>query len=175
MASTFPSPFIGCGLSTSLHWFLISNSDLLTPIQQATLETFPRVPGHEQFYLTGGTALAAFHLHHRLSYDLDFFTSETGIIIPFSHECERVFRACGWSVEVVRRFPSFVEPSLKQESPGDILRVDVALDSPFRLEPCVTTDLGLRVNSYRDLLADKLLAFFGRTEPRDAVDLYFML
>jgi len=29
-----------------------------------------------QFYLTGGTALAAFYLHHRYSEDLDFF-SET--------------------------------------------------------------------------------------------------
>jgi len=26
-----------------------------------------------RFYLTGGTALAEFYLHHRLSEDLDFF------------------------------------------------------------------------------------------------------
>jgi len=31
------------------------------------------------------------------------------------------------------------------------------------------------VNNYRDLRADKLLAYFGRAEPRDAVDLYFIL
>ena len=28
------------------------------------------------FYLTGGTALAEFYLHHRLSEDLDFFSEE---------------------------------------------------------------------------------------------------
>jgi hypothetical protein len=29
--------------------------------------------------------------------------------------------------------------------------------------------------TYSDLRADKLLAYFGRAEPRDAVDLYFIL
>ena len=28
------------------------------------------------FYLTGGTALAEFYLHHRLSEDLDFFSEQ---------------------------------------------------------------------------------------------------
>ena len=30
----------------------------------------------ENFYLTGGTALAGFYLHHRISEDLDFFTEK---------------------------------------------------------------------------------------------------
>ena len=30
----------------------------------------------QYFYLTGGTALAEFYLHHRLSEDLDFFSEE---------------------------------------------------------------------------------------------------
>src|SRR3990167_8269284 len=31
---------------------------------------------HENFYLSGGTALAEFYLHHRLSEDLDFFSEK---------------------------------------------------------------------------------------------------
>jgi predicted nucleotidyltransferase component of viral defense system len=31
------------------------------------------------------------------------------------------------------------------------------------------------VNGYLDQCVDKLLAYFGRAEPRDAVDLYFIL
>jgi len=31
------------------------------------------------------------------------------------------------------------------------------------------------VNDFQDLVVDKLLAFSGRAEPRDAVDLYFIL
>lgn len=30
----------------------------------------------KNFYLTGGTALAAFYLHHRYSEDLDFFSGK---------------------------------------------------------------------------------------------------
>ncbi len=30
----------------------------------------------EHFYLTGGTALSSWYLHHRESYDLDFFSDE---------------------------------------------------------------------------------------------------
>ncbi len=31
------------------------------------------------------------------------------------------------------------------------------------------------VNDFQDIQADKTLAFFGRAEPRDTVDLYFLL
>ena len=31
------------------------------------------------------------------------------------------------------------------------------------------------VNDFQDIQTDKLLAFFGRAEPRDAIDLYFLL
>ena len=33
----------------------------------------------------------------------------------------------------------------------------------------------MRVNDFQDIQTDKTLAFFGRAEPRDAVDLYFLL
>ena len=33
----------------------------------------------------------------------------------------------------------------------------------------------MRVNDLKDLVVDKLLAFFGRVEPRDAIDLFFIL
>ena len=35
--------------------------------------------------------------------------------------------------------------------------------------------MGIKVNDYIDLMVDKLLAFFGRVESRDAVDLFFIL
>lgn len=35
------------------------------------------------FYLAGGTTLAEYYLHHRLSDDLDFFTSDTEIDIRY--------------------------------------------------------------------------------------------
>src|SRR3989344_8406294 len=56
---------------------------ILTPIQQKTSRAIASntVVKHH-FYLSGGTALAEYYLHHRLSDDLDFF-SENEIDIPW--------------------------------------------------------------------------------------------
>ena len=60
----------------------------LTPLQASVLESFFATAAGQQFYLTGGTALAAFHLHHRASVDLDLFTlddlalREADILLP---------------------------------------------------------------------------------------------
>lgn len=49
--------------------------NILTPFQKEALqELFESYRELESFYLTGGTALAAFYLHHRYSEDLDLFT-----------------------------------------------------------------------------------------------------
>ena len=56
---------------------------ILTTIQQKALDSIASdtiVKNH--FYLSGGTALATYYLHHRLSEDLDFF-SENEIDIPW--------------------------------------------------------------------------------------------
>ncbi|MEK7458532.1 MAG: nucleotidyl transferase AbiEii/AbiGii toxin family protein, partial [Patescibacteria group bacterium] len=48
---------------------------ILTPNQHKLLECAAQSSGIvDTFYLTGGTALAEFYLHHRLSEDLDFFS-----------------------------------------------------------------------------------------------------
>jgi predicted nucleotidyltransferase component of viral defense system len=45
---------------------------VLTPFQEDLLRAIAGTEIGEAFFLTGGTALAAFHLHHRRSEDLDF-------------------------------------------------------------------------------------------------------
>ena len=49
-------------------------SEWLTPLQATFLSRFFATDTGQRFFLTDGTALAAFHLHHRLSVDLDLFT-----------------------------------------------------------------------------------------------------
>ncbi|MBI2644253.1 MAG: nucleotidyl transferase AbiEii/AbiGii toxin family protein [Candidatus Wildermuthbacteria bacterium] len=50
---------------------------ILTKTQQVLLERIGENAFLSQkFYLTGGTALAAFYLRHRYSEDLDFFSEE---------------------------------------------------------------------------------------------------
>lgn len=145
--------------------------DLISPLQRELLGYFFALPDAEKFYLTGGTALAEYYLGHRRSFDLDLFCAEKPLILPFSRNVETEWGK-NFRVKVIRRFETFVE--LVVES-GESVKIQMALDSPFRFEPPVAMANDILVNDFRDLAADKLLAFFGRTEPRDAVDLHFIL
>lgn len=49
---------------------------ILNQFQTKTLVYFKKSNLSKKFYLSGGTALSEFYLHHRLSEDLDFFTQE---------------------------------------------------------------------------------------------------
>ena len=48
--------------------------DLLTLLQRKLLHEIGKTPLRDDFFLTGGTALAALYLHHRYSLDLALFT-----------------------------------------------------------------------------------------------------
>ena len=50
--------------------------EILSTVQQRALTFLTEQPVLKDFYLSGGTALAAFYLHHRYSEDLDFFSSQ---------------------------------------------------------------------------------------------------
>jgi len=146
---------------------------LLTPLQETTLAMFAELPDQEQFYLTGGTALTEYYLGHRLSFDLDFFTGIDSLVLPVSYQIEQKAMTRRLRASVVRRFSTYVEFLVEQ---GDEkLRIDLALDSPFHFQAPQRSLKGYLVNSYQDLCVDKLLAYYGRAEPRDAVDLFFIL
>jgi hypothetical protein len=152
---------------------MLAGKALLTPIQKQVLALFAGLPDQERFFLTGGTALAEFYLGHRLSLDLDLFTSEGELILPFSRQVEAASLQRGLSVTVTHRFTTMVEFLFAHGE--ETVRMDLALDSPFRLEPPFLSAYGVWVNNLTDLKADKVLAYYGRAEPRDAVDLYFLL
>jgi hypothetical protein len=151
---------------------LLKSNGIITDLQREILLIFSTIPDSDMFYLTGGTALTEFYLAHRKSFDLDIFTTEKALVIPFSRafedEIKKVFQ-----IKVIRRLETFVE--FEVSGKDEKTRVQIAIDSPFRFENPVDSDIGIKVNDYTDLIVDKLLAFFGRVEPRDAVDLFFIL
>jgi hypothetical protein len=152
---------------------MLKGKGILSDFQTDFLRLFAGLPDQEHFYLTGGTALAEYYLGHRLSYDLDLFTSEADLILPFSYQVEKTAQSAGLQVVVVRRFASFVEFQISRGD--DQLKIDLALDSAFRFAPVEASETGVAVNDFQDIQTDKTLAFFGRAEPRDAIDLYFLL
>jgi len=152
---------------------MIKSKGTLSSIQTNLLVEFGKIPDAGHFYLTEGTALSEFYLGHRRSYDLDFFTREKDLIIPFSRVIERELLQKQYTLSTVRRFESFVELEVSKE--GDSMRLHFAYDSPFRFEELLLSEYGVKINDYKDLVVDKLLTFFGRWEHRDAIDLFFIL
>ena len=148
---------------------------ILFNIQEEVLNLFKDLPtDKDNFYLTGGTALSVFYLHHRKSDDLDFFTSTPELITPFSQALEDNLKKKGLKVEKIRGFQSFVELSVI--SPEERTVIHLALDSPYRFQPPISSPKypGLKIDSFIDIASNKTLALFGRATLRDFIDLYFL-
>lgn len=152
---------------------MLKGKGLLSETQKEFLHFFAMLPDQEHFYLTGGTALAEFFLGHRYSYDIDLFTTEENLLTPFCRVLEQRAKRNRLALSTVRRFGSFVE-YLMEASDSSFL-IQIAVDTPYRFGGPLLSEHGVWVNDWDDLKVDKLLAFYGRAEPRDAIDLYFIL
>ena len=77
-------------------------------------------------------------------------------------------------MERARGLHSFVE--LRVTSLDASTVIHLALDSPFRFkQPVESKEIpGLKIDSLVDIASNKILAFFGRAELRDFIDVYFL-
>lgn len=148
--------------------------EILTEAQRKFLRLAAAVePLRSSFFLTGGTALAAYFLHHRLSEDLDLFTQAPHAVSLAVAALPEAAAAAGFRVEVVRDFPTFAE--LRVTGHGETLKIDLAQDAPFRLSPTRPGAAeGLALDSLEDISANKLSALFDRATPKDFVDVFFL-
>lgn len=148
--------------------------EILTNLQRKILVLFSNLPDKDAFYLTGGTALSAFFIKHRISHDLDFFTNVEELILPLSQKLEASLKNDNLVVERLRGFHSFVE--LTVSSSEDSTIIHIALDSPYRFEqPFESKEIpGIKIDSLIDIASNKLLALFGRATLRDFIDVYFL-
>ncbi|MBI5479160.1 MAG: nucleotidyl transferase AbiEii/AbiGii toxin family protein [Deltaproteobacteria bacterium] len=147
---------------------------VLTEAQRRFLTTAAGVETvRDSFYLSGGTALAAYFLGHRLSEDLDLLTATPRAVGPALAALAAPLAAAGFEVETVRSFPTFAE--LRVTEGDEAARIDLAEDTPFRLAPVSPGRAeGLDLDSLEDLAANKIAALFDRAEPKDFVDVYFL-
>ena len=114
------------------------------------------------FVLVGGTSLAL-QIGHRVSIDLDLFTSENSDII-----------------EIINLVSEFGETKVINKSSKivnlyiDKIKVDFVIYPYKFLLPSLETD-ELRLASIQDIAAMKLAAITGRGSRKDFIDLYFIL
>ena len=147
---------------------------ILTAEQRQFLELLSHnEPLRDQFYLSGGTALAEFYLHHRFSEDLDFFSPDEDI--PES-AVEKFVSQVADKINVKK-----VEyRQLKERRlfflimPHSELKVEFTYFPYAQLEPAGNHH-GIALDSLDDIAANKLKALIGRTESKDFVDVHSLI
>lgn len=136
----------------------------LEPFQQELLEAF--FDREQRFFLTGGAALAGFHLGHRSTHDLDLFTVER-VLEEGVFALRDVAGELGASLESLRTAPDFHRFLVTRGR--DSVVVDLVHDRAPQLSDKVRVGR-VSVDPPGEILANKLCTLLSRAEIRDLVD-----
>jgi predicted nucleotidyltransferase component of viral defense system len=145
--------------------FSKNQNDLLSILAKEKLVT-------DNFYLTGGTALAEFYLHHRLSEDLDFFS-----------ENEFDPQAISALFKKLQKPAGIKKTSYEQSFNRNLFFLELEKDSiktEFTYFPFPRIDLkqkfgALSVDSLLDIAVNKAFTIYQKPRSRDFIDLYCIL
>jgi len=125
------------------------------------------------FYLTGGTALAEFYLHHRLSEDLDFFSEN-----EFEPQNVSVF------LEKIKKEAKIKKVEFQQSFNRNLFFLDLTngdkIKTEFTYFPFTRIErkekMGdLYIDSLLDIAVNKVFTIYQKPRSRDFIDLYFIL
>lgn len=147
----------------------LENNAILTPLQKKIMRIlFSDSWFHSVFFLTGGTALSAYYLQHRLSEDLDFFTHET---FPphLPNTVRHLLSPATTGLELITQAPTFL-----RFVADDSLKLDFAVDTAARFGLPAMFD-GIRVDNEENIAVNKVCTILSRLDPKDYVDLFFLI
>lgn len=123
------------------------------------------------FYWTGGTLLSVYYFHHRLSYDLDFFSEK-----PFSFDQVRDLSL------KIQKLGHFIGVSFKKIYDRyefifvnkEKLRIEfVYYNHKKKSLKKRKQFMGVYIDSLEDIAANKVLALLDRNEAKDLFDILF--
>lgn len=123
------------------------------------------------FYLTGGTALAEFYFHHRLSEDIDLFTKDDfniAKIDAFINKVQNILQP-----KDVYRQRIYDRYAYNFHFQDQIVKVEFVRYEFDNLKKTHDFDR-LMVNDLYDIAVNKFFTIFDRNEVKDFVDLFFV-
>jgi predicted nucleotidyltransferase component of viral defense system len=158
--------------------------------QKEVLKVFSRHA--ENFALSGGTALELYYLHHRFSVDLDFFSPKYDIK-EIDHLIKELQKILKTEIKLENELMSGNKAKVRfyamlLKDPERSLKIDFVEDVIFD-EPKIENFEGVRVYGTENIYLQKITAITGtrpnidhigreimqgRTEGRDAFDLYML-
>ena len=154
--------------------YSLKNNPLLLPHQRSILASFFASPLSQTFFLTGGTALAAFYFAHRDSKDFDFFSIEQFSMPQIGELLKAIAEELGASVSEKITTNTYKELYMTHPKNQWVQRIDIVREQPKHFGQIQDID-GVRVDSLENIGSNKVLTLFGRLEPKDYVDFYTII
>lgn len=123
--------------------------------------------------LTGGGALAGFHLGHRETRDLDFFWRDRPALERLPDEVLARLRLAGLPAERQQTAVAFCR--LLVGEAAEAIPVDLVADAAAQVDAPIEVAPGVWIDSPHEILVNKLTAMLGRWAVRDLVDVKALL
>lgn len=120
------------------------------------------------FYLTGGTALSRYYLHHRYSEDLDFFCHDQEVFEPSVNQIARkLIRS-----KLLREQDMQISETYARFYVGPLsgLKIDFVYESVEHIGAFKKVQ-GINIDNPKNILANKICCILGRDEPKDVFDI----
>ncbi len=124
------------------------------------------------FYLTGGTALAEYYLHHRLSEDLDFFSENEIETQAVYSSLKRIQKKCG--IKKIDFEQSFNRNLFFLHLKNEVIKTEFTYFPFSRIEKKKKVGI-LEVDSLLDIAVNKVFTIYQKPRSRDFIDLYLIL
>ena len=142
-----------------------------SPAQREVLTQLITHPDIEKnFFLTGGTALSVFYLHHRLSDDLDLFTKDFSNLAEIDFWIKTNWPKENVSIKEASHFLSLLIKNVKVDFVIDTLSIDEEREK-YMFE----NGRYLFVDTISNIVSNKFCTVVSRTEPKDYIDFYMIL
>ena len=125
-----------------------------------------------QFYLSGGTALAAYYLHHRYSEDLDFFTTSEVDPMTINVFLKQIKTSLG--IKKIDYQLSFNRHLYFLHFTKGVLKTEFTY-FPFEQTTKPALKDGIYIDSLIDIAVNKVFTIYQNPRSRDFIDLFFIL
>ena len=146
---------------------------ILSSLQLKLLNIFAsQLSIRKNFYLSGGTALAEYYIHHRFSEDLDFFSFKE--VSPMAIQIfikESAKKAGAIRIDFQQ---SFNRNLVFLHFDSAIVKTEFTYYPFTQLEPTKEIN-GLQVDSLIDIAVNKTFTIYQNPRSRDFIDLYLIM
>lgn len=143
-------------------------TDRLYPLQDRVLKEIEK--SNTFLYLTGGTVVSRFYLHHRYSDDLDLFSNQHS---DFEKEIDRVTQHLKKNFHVDLQVKDVAYGRAFVIEDDLVLKIDYVNDVGFHAGEVINSPLFMRTDNWKNILSNKITAL-TREEGKDTADILFM-